>query len=173
MSRLFRYQLDMPHDDLDERNLPARITSWTYGIALGLVFGWPFGMLFGASGVPLVLFVVASMFVAGNIIRRIVTVVPEGMARAFVYLIWPSGSSTPYEPTYSNEQALAARGDHAGALEAYERRCACAPWILNPGSRRLSCCPGVPHRTRRSGCSSRRAVWQAGIERKSCTQRSG
>ena len=110
----------MPYDDLDERGLPARIASWTYGIVLGLLFGWPFGVLIGADGVPLVLFVLGAMFVAGYTIRRILTVVPEGMANAFVYLIWPSGRSTPYQPTYSDIQALAARGDEAGALEAYD-----------------------------------------------------
>jgi tetratricopeptide (TPR) repeat protein len=110
----------MPYDDLDERGLPARIASWTYGIGLGLLFGWPFGVLLGADGLPLVAFVMMSMFVAGATIKRIMTVVPEGMAKGFLYLIWPSGSSTPYAPTYSNEQALAARGDEAGALEAYE-----------------------------------------------------
>jgi len=122
----------MPYDDLDERGLPARIASWIYGIALGLLFGWPFGVLFGASGVPLVLIVVASMFVAGYTIRRIMTVVPEGMARGFMYLIWPSGSSTPYEPTYSNLQALAARGDHAGALEAYDEAMRLRPMDPEP-----------------------------------------
>lgn len=110
----------MPYDDFDERNVPARIASWVYGIALGLLFGWPFGVLLGASGVALVVVVIGSMFVAGYTIKRIMTVVPEGMAKAFVYLIWPSGSSTPYAPSYSSEQALAARGDDAGALEAYD-----------------------------------------------------
>ena len=110
----------MPYDDLDERGLPARIASWTYGIALGLLLGWPFGVLLGASGPLLVVVVIGSMFVAGYTIKRIMTVVPEGMANGFLYLIWPSGSSTPYEHSYSSEQALAARGDEAGALAAYE-----------------------------------------------------
>ena len=110
----------MPYDDLDERGLPARIASWTYGIALGLLLGWPFGALLGANGLVLVIFVIVSMFVAGYTIKRIMTVVPEGMANAFLYLIWPSGSSTPYEHSYSSEQALAARGDERGALAAYE-----------------------------------------------------
>ena len=122
----------MPYDDLDERGLPARIASWIYGIALGLLFGWPFGVLFGARGVPLVLFVAAFMSVAVYTIRRMVTVVPEGMAQAFLYLIWPTGSSTPYEPTYSNEQALAARGDHAGALEAYDEAMRLRPMDPEP-----------------------------------------
>jgi hypothetical protein len=122
----------MPYDDLDERGLPARIASWVYGVALGLLFGWPFGVLFGASGVPLVLIVGASMFVAGYTIRRILTVVPEGMARTFLYLIWPSGQSTPYEPSYSTEQALSARGDRAGALEAYDEAMRLRPMDPEP-----------------------------------------
>jgi tetratricopeptide (TPR) repeat protein len=122
----------MPLDDLDERALPARIASWVYGIALGLLFGWPFGVLFGASGVSLLLVIGAFIFVAAYTIRRIMTVVPEGMANAFVYLIWPSGRSTPYEPTYSNEQALAARGDYAGALEAYDEAMRLRPMDPEP-----------------------------------------
>jgi hypothetical protein len=110
----------MPYDELDERGLPARIGSWVYGILLGLLFGWPFGVLMGAKGVSLLQVVIGSIFLAGYTIKRIMTVVPEGMAKAFVYLIWPSGQSTPYQPTYSNEQALAARGDLAGAVAAYE-----------------------------------------------------
>jgi hypothetical protein len=110
----------MPYDDLDERGLPARIGSWVYGILLGLLFGWPFGVLIGATGVSLVLVVIGSIFVAAYTMMRIITVVPEGMAKAFVYMIWPSGQATPYQPTYSSEQALAVRGDEAGALEAYE-----------------------------------------------------
>ena len=122
----------MPYDDLDERGLPARIASWTYGIVLGLLFGWPFGHLVGADGPWLVAFVIVSMFVAGYTIKRILTVVPEGMAKAFLYLIWPSGQSTPYAPTYSNEQALAARGDIAGALEAYDEAIRLRPMDPEP-----------------------------------------
>jgi hypothetical protein len=109
----------MPADDLDERGLPARIAGWAYGIALGLLFGWPFGVLLGAGGIALAVIVVAAMFVAGFTIRRIMTVVPEGMANAFVYLLWPSGRSTPSAPNYSAAQALAVRGDLEGALSAY------------------------------------------------------
>lgn len=109
----------MPADDLDERGLPARITGWVYGIALGLLFGWPFGVLMGVGGFALVAIVVAAMFVAGYTIMRVMTVVPEGMANAFVSLIWPSGRSTPYAPNYSAAQALAIRGDVEGALTAY------------------------------------------------------
>jgi len=108
----------MPADDLD-RGLIPRIGGVVYGIVLGILFGSPLGLVLGARGLPLVLFVLVSVSVAIYAVVRITTVVPEGMARAFVHLIWPSGSSTPYEPTYSSAQALAARGDHDGALAAY------------------------------------------------------
>jgi thioredoxin-like negative regulator of GroEL len=109
----------MPDDDLD-RGLPARIAGVVYGIVLGILFGSPLGFMLGVRGLPLMFFVLASIFVAGFTMLRIITVVPEGMANAFLRFVWPSGYSTPYEPTYSSEQALAARGDQAGALAAYD-----------------------------------------------------
>ena len=108
----------MPADDLD-RGLIPRIGGVVYGLVLGVLFGSPLGLVLGARGLPLVLFVLVAISVATFVVVRITTVVPEGMARAFLHLIWPSGSSTPYEPTYSSAQALAARGDHDGALAAY------------------------------------------------------
>lgn len=108
----------MPADDLDRGIIP-RIGGVLYGVVLGILFGPPLGLVLGARGLPLVLFVLVAVFVAVHVVVRITTVVPEGMARAFLHLIWPSGSSTPYEPTYSSAQALAARGDHDGALKMY------------------------------------------------------
>lgn len=109
----------MPDDDLD-RGIPSRIAGTVYGIVLGILLGAPLGFLFGARGWTLVLFVIGAIFMSAYSVWRIMTVVPEGMANAFMRFIFPSGYSTPYEPTYSSEQALAARGDHAGALEAYD-----------------------------------------------------
>jgi thioredoxin-like negative regulator of GroEL len=99
--------------------LPARIAGVVYGIVLGILFGSPLGFLIGARGIPLVLFVLVSIAMAGFTIVRIATAIPEGMANALLRFVWPSGT-TPYEPTYSSEQALAARGDQAGALAAYD-----------------------------------------------------
>lgn len=86
---------------------------------LGILFGSPLGFLAGARGWPLVLFVLLCIFVAGFTFVRITTIVPEGTANALLRFLWPGGS-TPYEPSYSSEQALAARGDLSGALAAYE-----------------------------------------------------
>lgn len=109
----------MPDDDLDS-GIPGRIAGTVYGIVLGILFGSPLAFLFGARGWTLVLSVIGAIFIAGYTVSRIMTVVPEGMANAFLRFVFPSGYSTPYEPTYSSEQALAARGDHTGALEAYD-----------------------------------------------------
>lgn len=51
--------------------------------------------------------------------RRIVTTVVEGTASFILSFLWPNRGSTPYEPTYSAEQAMAVRGDIDGALKAY------------------------------------------------------
>lgn len=122
----------MPADDLDERNLPARIGGWVYGLALGLLFGVPFAVLMEAQGVWLLTIVVAFTFAAIYTVRRIVTIVPEKMANAFVHLVFPSGSSTPYSPTYSYEQSLAARGDVDGALSRYRLAMGLKPGDVEP-----------------------------------------
>jgi len=44
----------------------------------------------------------------------------DAAGRAVARFIAPSGSTTPYQYGYSYQQALAAKGDVAGALESYE-----------------------------------------------------
>jgi len=89
-----------------------------YGLALGLLFGAPLGWLLQVPGPYLVLFVFLCAWVLGTFMRGIVTTVVEGTASFLLRFVWPSGS-TPYEQTYSAEQAMAARGDIEGALKAY------------------------------------------------------
>src|SRR5829696_4298516 len=120
----------MPDDDLDK--LPRRVAGTVYGILLGLVFGSPLGFVFGMRGWTLVLFVVGAIFFIAFTLWRITTAVPEGMANAFLRFVFPSGYSTPYEPTYSVEQSLAARGDRAGALEAYDEAMRLRPMDPEP-----------------------------------------
>lgn len=78
------------------------------------------------------LFVLLSVFMVGFTFMHITTAVPEGMANVIMRFVFPSGYSTPYEPTYSNEQALAARGDQAGALKAYEEAMRLRPMDPEP-----------------------------------------
>ena len=76
--------------------------------------------MFGARGIWLLLFVLLSAVVIGFVVKRMITAITEGTANTILRMVWPSGDSSPYAKTYSSEQALAARGDHPGALEAYD-----------------------------------------------------
>ena len=110
----------MPDDDLD-RGLPQRFAGYVYGIVLGLLFGAPLGWLLKLRGPFLLLFVVLSIWAMARFIRGMMSGVVNGTANFFLQMVWPSGDSTPYEKTYSAEQALAARGDIEGALKGYRR----------------------------------------------------
>src|SRR4026208_2627595 len=103
----------MPDDDLDR--LPSRIAGTLYGIVLGILVGSPLGFVFGIRGWTLVLFVVGAVFFMAFTVWRLNTGAPEGMANALLRFVFPSGYTTPYEPTYSVEQSLAAAGGPAGA----------------------------------------------------------
>ena len=82
------------------------------GMLLCLMYGirgwakFPISATFGAA-LSLITIAFALRFAggAGQVIARIVA---------------PSGSSTPYERTFSYQQSLAIKGDVAGALESYE-----------------------------------------------------
>ena len=86
---------------------------------LGLLFGAPLGWFLQLRGPFLLLFVILCIWVMGNFLRRMMATVVEGTANAFLRLVWPTGDSTPYEKTYSAEQAMAVRGDIDGALKGY------------------------------------------------------
>lgn len=56
-----------------------------------------------------------------------VVLVGELASRGVLAFVAPSGRSTPYQPSYSRMEALAAAGDVDGALAGYERHLAAAP----------------------------------------------
>lgn len=107
----------IPTDDLE--TLPSALAGVAWGVALGVLVDLPLGFLLGIRGIWLVLFALVAGFAMAILIRRITATVTEGTAAAFLYMIWPSGGSTPYKRTYSHEQALAAKGDLDGALSRY------------------------------------------------------
>ena len=121
-SSIRRHQLPsgapIPTDDLD-RGLPATLAGVAYGVALGVLLDLPLGWLLGLRGVWLFAFAIVAGIVMGILIRRMTAAVTEGTASVILYALWPTGRSTPYVPTYSLEQALAAKGDYVGALVAY------------------------------------------------------
>ena len=108
----------MPADDLDE-GLSKRLAGYIYGVVLGILFGAPLGFFLQIPGPFLVLFVILCIWVMATFMNRMRTVVVDGTANLFLRLVWPSGDSTPYENTYSAEQAMAVRGDIEGALKGY------------------------------------------------------
>jgi hypothetical protein len=71
--------------------------------------GWirvPIVIVFGsAAATAIIRFAIGFANTAGDIVARFVA---------------PSGSTTPYEKTFSYQQSLAVRGDIAGALASYE-----------------------------------------------------
>ena len=82
------------------------------GMLLCLMYdvqGWVKIPISAAFAAPLA---VASMFMA--------TRFAGGAGQVIARIVAPSGSTTPYERTFSYQQALAIKGDVAGALESYE-----------------------------------------------------
>lgn len=75
---------------------------------------------FGLRG-PVLLFSVTLGTVGGTALVRLAVLKVLATTGAFARMIlFPSGSSVPYDEQYSYQQAMAERGDIAGALESYE-----------------------------------------------------
>ena len=108
----------MPADDLDN-GLPERLSGAVYGIACGVLFGFPLGWFLQLRGIWLLMFIAGAGWVMGTTIKQMTGAIVNGTANAFLRLVWPSGNSTPYAKTYSAEQAMAVRGDFEGAMTAY------------------------------------------------------
>ncbi len=111
----------MPISQPDDRGqeLFEKLGKDAYGILLGLLLSAPLGWVLSLRGPWLVLFVVAAVLVTATSLKRMTTAIVDGTANAFLRMVWPSGDSTPYEQTYSQEQAMVARGDIDGAMVRY------------------------------------------------------
>ena len=102
---------------------PTRARSIVAGVSLGVIFGAigiPLGILLGIKGYWLLVTAVAMGGVAGFIVMKFSSGFAEGSAAAIAAFVHPSGSSVPYEATFSAHDALEVAGDVAGAIEAYE-----------------------------------------------------
>ena len=86
---------------------------------IGLGFGIAF--LLGVRGVWLIPSALAIGVACGYGAYRIIGGISNAAGEAMGQVVQPTGDSTPYAVTYSLEQSLAARGDVAGALLAYEK----------------------------------------------------
>lgn len=108
-----------------------RTHAHVWAIALGFFFtflGFPLGYLLGVGGLWLLLFMLLCGVLGGFAVSRMTSAFSDAVAQGIGRAVLPTGNTTPYAKTYSYEQSLAARGDVAGALEAYE-----AAMRENPG----------------------------------------
>lgn len=85
------------------------------------------GALGGAGALRIVLAGLGGGVVAGALAVCLGLLLGDGAAIAIRALVAPSGASTPYQPTFSRQEALAAKGDVAGALASFEELIAAAP----------------------------------------------
>lgn len=112
----------------------ARTNAAIAGVILGVVFtgvGALLAELQGLTGIAFMLTAVAVGAAAGLTVRFLALHVARGAARGIAAFLFPSGASVPYEPTFSQHDALEASGDVAGAIAAYD-----ATLAANPGNLR-------------------------------------
>jgi hypothetical protein len=86
-------------------------------LGIGVLIGRAF---LGLSGVWLALFALMAGIAAGLAVQRGALMVTGGAAGAISRFVYPTGDSTPYEISFSAHDALAIRGDTAGAIAAYD-----------------------------------------------------
>lgn len=94
-----------------------------FGLAIGVVFavlGYLLGIKLHVPGMLRLPFGLALGVGGGLVAHRLSLGFAEGAGRVFGAFIQPSGNSTPYQRTYSAEDALAAQGNVGEALRAYD-----------------------------------------------------
>ena len=110
------------------------------GKALGygvLVAGVTFGagiilsLLGGVPGFTVVLILAAVALTLGALTAYVGSRIGEGAGVVVQAFIQPSGDSTPYEQTFSYQEAMIMRGDIAGALESFEAIIAEQPTLVS------------------------------------------
>ena len=69
---------------------------------------------------------------AGTVTAYVGAKLGDGAGAVMKSFIQPSGNSTPYEQTFSYQEAMIMRGDMAGALESYEAIIAEHPGFVAP-----------------------------------------
>jgi len=78
------------------------------------------GIFLGLSGWAMAALLVLGPAAAGAFAGWMSAAVAERAGRAAQRLYAPTGDTTPYQRTFSYQEAMAMRGDVAGALESYE-----------------------------------------------------
>jgi hypothetical protein len=112
-----------------------RLKALGYGLFVALV---AFAGLLLASlpgGVPsfgLVVGLLLAAGLAGAATTFVAAKLSDGAGAVVKSFIQPSGNSTPYEQTFSFQEAMVMRGDIAGALESFEAIIAEQPGFIAP-----------------------------------------
>ena len=86
--------------------------------------GW--SVLFGVLGVPPLVAIIPAAVLTAGIVRAALDTA-SAIGNVFGRFLLPTGESTPYEPRFSLEDAMAARGDVTGALDSFEAAIATTP----------------------------------------------
>ena len=115
---------------LDRRGPDGALVFRALPFVAVMFLGWT--VLFKLVGAPLILAVLpAGLLTAGITWGGLNAASAAG--RLFGRFLFPTGDSTPYEPQFSREEAMAARGDVAGALESFEAAIAGTPLDAQTG----------------------------------------
>jgi hypothetical protein len=112
--------------DREGPDAALRLRAATYG---ALVTVLTFAAVPRREGLVIALLIAA---VLGGVVFYLVVSITDGAGAMATSFTLPSGNSTPYEQTFSFQEALVAKGDVAGALESYEAIIAEQPLTAAP-----------------------------------------
>jgi hypothetical protein len=114
---------------------PLRLRAAAFGLKVGATTTAALFLVALQGGVPSFAAILAFV-VIGAIVTVVTTYMTaklsDGAGAVAQSFIQPSGNSTPYEQTFSYQEAMIMRGDIAGALESYEAIIAEQPTLVAP-----------------------------------------
>jgi hypothetical protein len=116
--------------DRQERARVARLMIFAGAISLPVALAC--GLLAGATGVRLLMYGVLGAPAGMTIIYGGVVWLPRAASEGFLSFLWPNRGEAARQIGYSHIQAMAASGDVAGALAAYEDVIATNPAAIEP-----------------------------------------
>lgn len=116
--------------DRRERQRVQRILA--FGAVVSLIVSLACAMATGATGLKLFLYALIGTPLGTAVLYGGIIWLPRASAEGFLSFLWPNKGEAVREAGYSHIQAMAAAGNVAGALEAYEAEIAAAPDAIAP-----------------------------------------
>lgn len=99
----------------------ARANSWSFAIGgVFLLIGLLLATQMEVSPAMMFAITLGTGLGAGLFVRFATLFVARAAGSALGHALQPSGASTPYQPQYSYQEALVAKGDITGAIASYE-----------------------------------------------------